>query len=190
MFNACLSKRDWWDSLSPPLVLCNSKQRWDHSSIPGCWSGNTKDNEKEELSSCSILTVDVIFLDEAGQISSKLLSVISIIFYKLWNSQMPFGGVLVIDHTQLQPINTISFLMSSLILRSFTMVQLKETVCAAKLCSQIFRSACKKTKQRRIYLCVHKFNLFIESPAERTRNFSISSLGFVWVYNEWCRWSL
>ena len=79
----------------------------------------------------ALLTVDVLFLDEAGQISSELLAVIDVIFRKLRNSQMPFGGVLVIgtlDHTQLQPINALPFLMSSLILTSFTMVQLKESV--------------------------------------------------------------
>ena len=48
---------------------------------------------------------------------------------------MPLGGVLVIgtlNHTQLQPINTLPFLMSSLILTSVIMVQLKESVRAAE----------------------------------------------------------
>ena len=83
----------------------------------------------------ALLTVDVIFLDEAGQISSEIVAVIDIILRKLRKSQMPFGGVLVIgtlDHTQLQPINAIPFLMSSLVLTSFTMVQLKESVRAAE----------------------------------------------------------
>ena len=81
-----------------------------------------------------LLTVDVIFLDEAGQVSAEQLAIIDIILRKLRNSRMPFGGVLILgtmDHTQIQPINALPFLLSSLILTSLTMVELKESVRAA-----------------------------------------------------------
>ena len=44
---------------------------------------------------------------------------------------MPFGGVLILgtmDHAQLQPINASPFLCSTLILTTFTMVELKSSV--------------------------------------------------------------
>jgi len=83
----------------------------------------------------ALLTVDVIFLDEAGQVSAEQLSIFDIILRKLRRSRIPFGGVLLIgtmDHTQTQPIKALPFLLSSLILTSFTMVQLKESVPAAE----------------------------------------------------------
>ncbi len=79
----------------------------------------------------ALLTVDVIFLDEAGQCSAELLAAFDIILRKLRKSQTPFGGVLFLgsmDHAQIPPINALPFLMSSLVLTSFSMVQLKESV--------------------------------------------------------------
>ena len=79
----------------------------------------------------ALLTVDVLFIDEAGQLAAELLSVIDIMFRKLRKSVTPFGGVLItgtMDHTQLQPINALPFLLSSHILTCFTMVQLKVSV--------------------------------------------------------------
>ena len=81
-----------------------------------------------------LLTVDVMFLDEAGQVSAEQLITIDIILRELRRSQIPFGGVLLLgtmDHCQLQPINMLPFLMCSLITTSFTMVQLNESVRAA-----------------------------------------------------------
>ena len=89
---------------------------------------------RKKLYHHAILTIDALFLDEAGQISAELLSVFDIIFRKMRTSSMPFGGALVfgtMDHAQLQPIKALPFLMSSLILTTFTMVQLKESVCAS-----------------------------------------------------------
>ena len=82
----------------------------------------------------ALLTMDILFIDEAGQVSAELLSIMDIILRKLRKSQMPFGGVLLLgtmDHAQLQPINASPFLCSTLILTTFTMVELKVSVRAA-----------------------------------------------------------
>ena len=79
----------------------------------------------------AVLTLDVLFLDECGQISAEQVATLDIIFRKVRKSNMPFGGVLIIgtlDHAQCQPINALPFLMSSLMLTSFTFVQLRESV--------------------------------------------------------------
>ena len=82
----------------------------------------------------ALLTVDVIFLDECGQVSAEQIAVFDIILRKLRKSHLPFGGVLLIgtmDHTQLQPINALPFLLSTLVITSFTMVQLRHSVRAS-----------------------------------------------------------
>ena len=81
-----------------------------------------------------LLTVDVIFLDEAGQISAELLAVLDIILRHIRKSSVIYGGVLIIgtmDHCQLQPIQATPFLLSSHILTSYTFVQLTESVRAS-----------------------------------------------------------
>ena len=64
-----------------------------------------------------LLTMDVLFIDEAGQVSSEKLAQLDIILRKGRMSQTPFGGVLMIgtiDPKQLQPIqeNLFSHLLS------------------------------------------------------------------------------
>ena len=89
---------------------------------------------RKKIKHHAILTVDVLFIDEVGQLSAELVAVLDIIFRKTRKSKLPFGGVLVIgtmDHTQLQPINALPFLMSTLVLTSFTMVKLDHSVRAA-----------------------------------------------------------
>jgi len=79
----------------------------------------------------AIQTVDVLFVDEIGQISSEFLSVIDIVFRHARDSRTPFGGCLVLasmDHRQIPPINELPFLLSSLILTSFDMVELRHSV--------------------------------------------------------------
>ena len=51
--------------------------------------------------------VNIVFLNEAGQISAELLSVLDIILRQIRNNNTPFGGIIflcTIDHTQLAPI--------------------------------------------------------------------------------------
>ena len=79
----------------------------------------------------AILTVDVLFLDEAGQVSSEQLTLVDVILRKARSSQIPFGGVLLVctmDPWQLQPINALPFLCSSLVLTSFVMIEMKHSV--------------------------------------------------------------
>ena len=55
----------------------------------------------------ALITLDVIFLDESGQTSATQLSAINIILRTKRDSQIPFGGILIIgtmDQKQLQPI--------------------------------------------------------------------------------------
>ena len=51
--------------------------------------------------------LDVLFIDEIGQVQAELLSVIDIVLRRIRDSQVVFGGLLLIatmDHTQLQPV--------------------------------------------------------------------------------------
>ena len=57
--------------------------------------------------------MDILFLDEAGQGSAGLNSIMDNILQKLHKSNMQFGDALVLgtmDHAQLQPINAFYFL--------------------------------------------------------------------------------
>ena len=52
--------------------------------------------------------VQVLFLDELGQVSSEMLAVLDIILRKVRNSNTYLGGLLIIgtlDHKQLPPVN-------------------------------------------------------------------------------------
>ena len=78
-----------------------------------------------------LLTMDVLFIDELGQKSAQQIATIDIIMRKLRNSQLPFGGILIIgsmDHTQIQPINQLPFLTSSMVLTSFQAIKLQHSV--------------------------------------------------------------
>jgi hypothetical protein len=79
----------------------------------------------------AILTLDILFLDKAGQTSNEQLATIDIILCKERRSQIPFGGVLIIgtmDPTQLQPIDQLPFLTSSLMMTCFSMIELQHSV--------------------------------------------------------------
>ena len=115
-----------------------------------------------------LLTVDVIFFDEAGQISAQQLSMIEIILRKLRNSDVPYGGVLIIgtmDHTQTQPVNALPFLLSSHILTCYTMVQLKESVRAAD--DALFREFQHLTRENPYVL--------LNSPEKKDRFFELAT---------------
>ena len=75
--------------------------------------------------------LDVLFIDEIGQVSAELLSTIDMILRRIRNSHIVFGGVLIIgtmDHTQLLPVSGRPLLLSSLIITCFVMVNLKTSV--------------------------------------------------------------
>ena len=81
-----------------------------------------------------LLTVDVILVDECGQLSSEQWSLLDIILRQMRKSNMPFGGVLVLgtfDHMQIECINGLPFLLSTHLLTDFTIVRLEHSVRAA-----------------------------------------------------------
>ena len=87
------------------------------------------ENKPEDL--YAVRTLDVLFIDEAEQISNEQLRAIDIILRKEKDSQNPFGGVLIVgsmDPCQLHPINQLPFLTSSLMVTSFVMVQMRHSV--------------------------------------------------------------
>jgi hypothetical protein len=81
-------------------------------------------------------TLDILFIDEIGQVPAELLSVIDIILRRVRESQVVFGGVHIVgtmDHTQLQPVSGRPFLLSSLIITCFKMVKVETPVrCAGE----------------------------------------------------------
>ena len=78
-----------------------------------------------------IRSIDVIFFDEMGQVSSEFLATFDIILRKIRNSNIYMGGVLFIfsmDHTQIQPIEGHPFLTSCHIIPCYKMILLKNSV--------------------------------------------------------------
>ena len=79
----------------------------------------------------ALCMLDILFIDEFGQVSAEQLCTIDIILRKIRKSQTPFGGVLILctmDHTQLQPINQLPVLTSSMMITCFQMFCLKHSV--------------------------------------------------------------
>ena len=79
----------------------------------------------------AILTIDVLFIDEMGQVSAQQIAIIEIILRYFRKSQIAFGGVLIIgtmDPTQIQPINQLPFLTSTMVLTCFQAVELIHSV--------------------------------------------------------------
>ena len=78
--------------------------------------------------------VDVLFLDEVGQISSEMLSCLDMILRRVRSNNIFLGGILFIctlDHKQLQPIEGRPFLVSPMVLSCFKFVSLTESVRAS-----------------------------------------------------------
>lgn len=79
----------------------------------------------------TLITLEVLFVDETGQVSAEVLHAIDIILRKARQSTALYGGVTILgtlDHTQLHPIKQTPFLCSSHILGGYTFVQLKKSV--------------------------------------------------------------
>ena len=75
--------------------------------------------------------LDILFIDECGQINAELLSVLDIILRKVRDSSLFMGGVLLvgtIDQVQLRPITGLPFLLSPYVLTTFSIIVLKEYV--------------------------------------------------------------
>lgn len=81
-----------------------------------------------------LLTMDVLLLDECGQLSAQQFALIDIILRHARDSALPFGGVLIFgtfDHHQLGAIEGLPFLLSTHIITDFTLVKLEHSVRAA-----------------------------------------------------------
>ena len=79
----------------------------------------------------ALLTMDVLVIDEVGQLSAAQFTVLDIILRKLRNSNIPFGGVLILctmDHRQFSAINGLPFLLSSHVLTNLVLIGLKHSV--------------------------------------------------------------
>ena len=75
--------------------------------------------------------VNILFIDEEGQVSAELLSTLDMILRRIRNTNIFFGGVLVIgtmDHMQFNPIDGRPFLTSSHVISCFNMVRLQHSV--------------------------------------------------------------
>ena len=78
--------------------------------------------------------VQVLFLDELGQVSSEMLAVLDIILRKVRNSNTYLGGLLIIgtlDHKQLPPVKGKPFMTSPHVLTSFAFTVLQHSVRAS-----------------------------------------------------------
>jgi predicted GIY-YIG superfamily endonuclease len=78
-----------------------------------------------------LLTMDVLLLDECGQLSAQQFALLDIILRHLRQSTLPFGGVLIFgtfDHAQLGAIHGLPFLLSSHILTDFNLIRMKHSV--------------------------------------------------------------
>ena len=78
--------------------------------------------------------VDVLLLDEVGNISAETLSCLDMIIRRVRSNNIFLGGILFIctlDHKQLQPINGKPFLVSPMVMSCFKFVCLTESVRAS-----------------------------------------------------------
>lgn len=81
------------------------------------------------------MSMDVLLLDECGQLSAQQLSVMDVVLRHMRENDLPFGGLLVIgsfDHKQLDAIDGLPFLLNHQIISDFTVVKLDHSVRAAE----------------------------------------------------------
>lgn len=77
------------------------------------------------------MTIDVLLIDECGQLSAEEMVILDLIFRYVKKSHSTFGGTLVLgsfDEKQIGAINGVPFLMSSFIQSYFTLVRLQHSV--------------------------------------------------------------
>lgn len=79
-------------------------------------------------------TLDLLLLDETGNIPAELISVLDIVMRYIRNSDKPFGGLLILstmDNLQIDPPTGKHPLLSSLFISTFNFFRLQECVRAA-----------------------------------------------------------
>ena len=82
-----------------------------------------------------ISSLNILFIDEIGQLSAEMLCTLDIILRKVRQNNIFLGGLLVIgtmDHKQLPPVNGTPFLVSPHILTSFKLSLLSHSVRASQ----------------------------------------------------------
>jgi predicted GIY-YIG superfamily endonuclease len=87
--------------------------------------------KRERIKEDVLLSLNILFADELGQLSAEELSLFEMILRNVRGSSSFMGGVLVIgtmDHLQIQPINGRPFLTANSIIPCFKMVALRNTV--------------------------------------------------------------
>jgi hypothetical protein len=95
-----------------------------------CISNLFRNPEKLEF----LRLLDILLLDETGNVPAELLSVMDIVLRYIRNSNKPFGGLLIIstmDNLQIEPPTGRHPLLSSLFISSFVFFRLSECVRAA-----------------------------------------------------------
>ena len=78
-----------------------------------------------------ILSMDVLLLDECGQLSAQQFALLDIVLRHVRHNDIPFGGVLIFgtfDHAQLGAIQGLPFVLSSHILTDFNLIRMKHSV--------------------------------------------------------------
>ena len=78
--------------------------------------------------------LNILFVDEIGQISAEMLSLLSLILQYIQGNKIFMGGLLLIctlDHKQLQPVEGYPFLVSSHIISCFRFIVLQHSVRAS-----------------------------------------------------------
>ena len=87
--------------------------------------------KKDLVKKYIVMSLDILFIDELGTVGGDFMASIDILLRKIRNSSLPYGGVLILgtlDHAQIGPVNALPFLISSLVLSTFTMVELTHSV--------------------------------------------------------------
>jgi GIY-YIG catalytic domain len=91
--------------------------------------------QKKPEAMAFLRSLDVLFMDEMGQLSVDIISVLDIVMRRIRNSSLFMGGVLIIgtlDKVQLRPIKELPFLLSPYILTTFCIGKLTQYVRCAE----------------------------------------------------------
>jgi hypothetical protein len=88
---------------------------------------------KNPLALYNLQTIEVLFVNELGQLPVQLMLVLDIILRRIWNLNQYMGGVLLIstmDPQQLRPVNGLPAMLSPFIITCFKFVQLVHSIWA------------------------------------------------------------
>eukprot|EP00957_Ditylum_brightwellii_P089253 6796714-Ditylum_brightwellii.AAC.1 len=104
-----------------------------------------------------VLTLDILFVGEIGQVPAEFISAIDIIMHCIRDNNIFLGGLLIfgsMDHTQIQPINAHLFLTSTHVITCFKMVSMSTSV----------RSSGDPFNKRIQQICQHNHSILSQNP--------------------------